>query len=109
LADQDQESRSSRIQSSVILEIDKNRCHLAILESYQLLQDLKCSQSLFPTQRQLVTRALLRLHFFLIHSDSPILTPSDRQALARVQQVDLANALDHGLERIRDLARDRHL
>jgi len=106
--DQDTESRCSSSPVSTTLGIDSNRNHLAILESYQLLQDLKSSPNLNPEVSRCLTRVLLRLHFFLIHSPSPLLTRSDREALARFHHLDLALSLDQAHDRVRDLARDRH-
>lgn len=94
--------------STLVLDIDQHRLHLAILESYQLLQDLKSLQCQNPSSLQLINRCLVRLQFFLAHSDSPILSHSDRAALARVHQHDLAQSLDLVSVRVRDLARDRH-
>src|SRR5829696_7184268 len=86
---------------ALVLEIDQHRNHLAILETYGFLRDLHFSPSLTLCResRQLLRKCLLRLQFFLMHSDSPILSDSDRHSLARVQYHDLASALDQAQHR----------
>lgn len=81
---------------SLVLQIDQHRNHLAILETFHILSDLflEPSSNLSPNSKLALQRALLRLQFFLIHLDTPILSHSDRAALARINMRELALALD---------------
>lgn len=101
----DAQSATQHASPSLTLEIDQHRNHLAILESYHILRDLMCSPSsnLSPECRQGLRRALLRIQFFLMHSNSPILTASDRLALARVQFHDLGASLHQAEEQRREV------
>jgi hypothetical protein len=78
---------------TIVLNIDQHRNHLAILECFQILSSIRSEHP--PDLCLAIDRCLMRLVFFLSHSESPLLTPSDRQALARAQQPDLLRALDH--------------
>lgn len=96
--------------SSVVLQIDEHRNHLAILEAYNFLSDLYSSRSAIqnPEVKRALERSLLRIQFFLMHSDSPILSASDRQALARVRFHHLGQSLDRALELRREISSDSH-
>lgn len=86
------------------LQIDQHRNHMAILESYHILTDLLCSPtSLSPETLTALRRCLLRIQFFLMHSHSPILSDSDRLALARVRFHDLGQQLSQAEELRRHL------
>lgn len=81
---------------TAVMMIDSHRNHLAILEAFTLLLDLKSSQthSLSPELSQCLTRCLIRLQFFLIHTSSPLLSQTDRLDLARVKLHSLGGALE---------------
>lgn len=88
------DAHTTQSTSSVVLMIDEHRNHLAVQEAYNFLRDHWSSPNLNPDTYQVLRRVLLRLSFFLVHSKCPTLTESDRLALIRFQQHELARQLD---------------
>lgn len=88
---------------TLVLNIDQHRNHLAILEAFRFLLEIRSEiPSTFQPQ---VHRALLRLQFFLVHSPSPILSHQDRRDLTRLRFHNLAEGLDQTQIQLETLSR----